>query len=317
MEKIKSIYVDWSAPSLSRGNVDISKTSWEIALIFRSTYFSRTLNDFSPVLYCDPITREYYEQTGMDKCFDEIVDILPIDSEEYDPRVFWAAGKFMAINHCDSPFLIMDLDLEIREKIDLSGFDVFCSHLELIDSRSKKFYPDPILLDKSGYFSERGIEFGDKALNTSLFYFKDIGLAKEYSNLALGYMKSVGEIEEKFSGNCYILLAEQRLLYEFCLSKGISPKTLISGHFISGKKLKDPKSHSFVNSNISEVSKYFLHVWGYKYDLSKDPKESSDFYERLMISSPLEIRDSIIESAFLNLEYSRNLEKFILNMEIN
>lgn len=311
MEKIKSIYVDWSSPSLYRGNFDISKKSWEIALIFRSTYFSKEINGFSPVLYCDSVTREYYEKTGMDKCFDEIVDILPIDSEEYNPKVFWAAGKFMAMNHCESPFIIMDLDLEIRKKIDLSQFDVFCSHLELIDSRSEKFYPDPNLLDREGYFSERGIEFGNKALNTSLFYFKDINLAKEYSNLSLGYMKSVREIEDKFSGNCYILLAEQRLLYEFCRIKGISPSTLISGHFVSGEKLKDPKSHSFVDSNISEVSKYFLHVWGHKYDLSKDPKEATNFYERLMLSSPLEIRDQIIESSFLNIEYSKSLKSFI------
>lgn len=311
MERIKSIYVDWSAPSLSRGNLDISKKSWEIALIFRSTYFSKEINGFSPVLYCDPITKEYYEQIGMDKCFDEIVDILPIESEEYNPRVFWAAGKFIAIDHCKSPFIIMDLDLEIRKKIDLSQFDVFCSHVEIIDSRCEKFYPDPSLLDTKGYFGDKGIKFGNKALNTSLFYFKDIGLAKEYSNLAMGYMKSLEEVDSEFEGNCYMLLVEQRLLWEFCESKGISPSTLISGHFASGEKLKDPGSHSFVNSNISEVSKYFLHVWGHKCSLSKDPKESSDFYERLMISSPAEIRDHIIESSFLNLEYSKNLENFV------
>jgi hypothetical protein len=309
MEKIKSIYVDWSSPSLSRGRLNLSKEDWEISLIHRSSFFSREINGFSPVLYCDPITREYYEFTGISKCFDEVIDILPV-GKEYNPGVFWAAGKFIAIKHCNSPFILMDLDLEIRKKIDLSTSEVFCSHLELIKDGNHEFYPDPLLLDKKGYFKNNGISFTDKALNTSLLYFKDIGIAKEYADLALGYINSSPEINPLFYNSSYILLAEQRLLYEFCSKEGIPVETLISGHFLSEGSSSTINPHSFVNSNISEVSEYFLHIWGYKKDLKDDPKLSKDLYERLTFSCPEWMRNPIIESCNLNSEYQVKVSNY-------
>jgi len=304
MEKIKSIYVDWSSPSLSRGRTNLSKEDWEIPLIYRSTYFAREINGFSPVLYCDPIIKEYYEFTGISKCFDEIIGILPIEGE-YNPGVFWAAGKFIAIEHCDSPFIMMDLDLEIRKKIDLSNFEVFCSHVELIGDENNEFYPDPSILDSKGYFEKNGISFTDSALNTSILYFKDLNAAKEYAKIALGYIRSFPEINPLYWDSSYILLAEQRLLYDFCRTREIKTDTLISGHFLSG----DTSFSSFVDSNITEVSKYFLHIWGHKYELRKDPVLSRNLFERLTHSSPEEIKNSIIESSALNSKYSSSIEE--------
>jgi hypothetical protein len=307
MKNIKSIYVDWSAPKLSRGLSFGFKSDWEIALIARSTYYSKEVNGFSPVLYCDPLTESYYYELGILDCFDEVFPILPESPEGYDPGVFWAAGKFEAILHCDSPFILMDLDLEIREKIDLSDCELFCSHVELIDRNSCLFYPEPRELDREGFFEKRGIGFGDKALNTSLLYFKDLNLAKEYSNLAMEYMKSISYVDPNMANNCYILLAEQRLLSEFSRIKGITPKTLISGHYLPSKAVIGEKDPPFIDSNMSEVAKYFLHIWGHKIHLDSDPSIANDLYMRLLYSSPTEIQ-SVIENA---VEYNHSLLQFV------
>ncbi len=293
MKNIKAIYVDCCAPSLSRNLPFRIKSDWEISLIIRSTYFSKEINGFSPTLYCDPLTESYYRELGILDCFDEVFPILSEHPEEYNPSIFWAGGKFEAILHCDSPFIVMDLDLELRNKIDLSDCEVFCSHVELIDSNACLFYPDPKDLDKSGYFKNLGIEFGNKALNTSLLYFKDINLSKEYAKIAMGYMKSIKQINPLLENNCYILLAEQRLLSDFCESKGIIPNTLISGNYIPSRAVIGDKEPPFENSNVSEVAKYFLHIWGHKIYLDSDPLLGKDLYERLLFSSPGYIRDKI------------------------
>ena len=44
---------------------------------------------------------------------------------------------------------------------------------------------------------------------------------------------------------------------------------------------------------MSEVAKYFLHIWGHKIHLDSDPDMSSDLYMRLLYSSPDEIQSAI------------------------
>jgi len=300
MENIKCIYVDWSAPRILKGLSVKPKKEWEIAILIRSVYYSKNINGFSPVLYCDKITEKYYQCLGIIDIFDEVFPILPIEEKEYNTSIFWAAGKFEAIKHCDSPFILMDLDLEIRKKIDLSDCEVFCSHEERIDENCCLFYPDPNLIDKRNYFRNIGVEFENRAINTSLLYFKDIELAKEYANISIDYMKTVKTPDENLEINSYILLAEQRFLSEFRRIKGISPKKLISGYYVPSKSVIGQMEPPFEESNVSEVSKYFLHIWGYKILLDSDPFLEMDLYRRLIIDSPDEIKDLIENSVELN-----------------
>jgi hypothetical protein len=303
VKNIKAVYVDWCAPRISRGLPIKIKKEWEIAILVRSTYYSRKINGFSPVLYCDPLTESYYRELGILDCFDEVFPILSVEEKEYNPGIFWAAGKFEAIKHCDSPFILTDLDLELRGKIDLSDCEIFCSHLEVIDRNCCLFYPDPEILDRNNYFKNIGIEFGNEAINTALLYFKDIDLAKEYANLAIDYMKSVKTTNETVESNSYILIAEQRLLSEFCRIKGIVPKKLISGYYLPSKAVIGEKDPPFKESNVFEVAKYFLHIWGYKVSLDADPFLEMDLYKMLLLSSPEPIKE-IVENA---VEYNYSL----------
>jgi hypothetical protein len=58
-----------------------------------------------------------------------------------------------------------------------------------------------------------------------------------------------------------------------------------------------------MESNISEISKYFLHIWGYKAYLDSDPFLEMDLYRTLLLSSPGLTKD-IIENA---VEYNYSL----------
>jgi hypothetical protein len=301
MDGIKAVYVDWHAPKKFRGSSSPVKKPWEIALIIRSTYFAREANSWSPVLYCDEITYSYYDKIGLLSHFDEVYPILPLDDIGFDPNVFWAGAKFIAMNNCDSPFVMMDLDAEIRFKVNLSDYDAFFTHYEGIIQGDIKFYPDPEYLDTNEFFKSRySFKWGEKAFNTCIFYISDIELAKEYSNTALDFMYNVDYINPAFEKVPYILLAEQRFVYEFCKIKNLKVGTLIKGEYIPTNYMHGVES--FVNSDLAEIGeKGFLHVWGYKSNLNSNEEEAESFFGNLISTTP-QLREPIVNSVRLNSE---------------
>ena len=303
MNRIKAVYVDWYAPKKFRGSSSPVKKPWEIALIIRSTHFSKESNSWSPVLYCDEVTYEYYKSIDLLKHFDEVKNILPLDMDMigFDPNVFWAGGKFIAMADCDSQFVMLDLDAEIRFKVDLSEFDGFFTHYEGILPGDIKFYPDPEYLDTKGFLENKySFEWGDRALNTCIFYLNDFNLAREYAMTALEFMRNVDDINPAFDRVPYILLAEQRFIYEFCRAKKLKIGTLIKGEYIPTNYMHGVDS--FIDSDIDEIGERgFLHVWGYKSELNSNTTEAESFFGNLLSTTPY-LKEPIINSVSLNSE---------------
>ena len=301
MNKIEAVYVDWHAPRKFRGASSPVKKPWEIALIIRSTYFAKEANSWSPVLYCDEITYEYYDKIGLLSHFDKVYPILPLTDIGFDPNIFWAGAKFIAMKNCDSPFVMMDLDAEIRFEVDLSDYDAFFTHYEGIIPGDIKFYPDPEYLDTGGFFKERySFEWGEKAFNTCIFHIKDLTLAKEYANAALDFMYGVSSVNPAFEKVPYILLAEQRFVYEFCKIKDLKVGTLIKGEYIPTNYMHGVDS--FINSDLAEIGeKGFLHVWGYKSNLNSNDEEAESFFGNLISTVP-QLSKHIVNSVSLNSE---------------
>jgi hypothetical protein len=296
----KAVYVDWFMPRKNRGVNTLYKKPWEIAMIIRSCHYSRTANNLSPILYCDSETYEYYKNTGLDSSFDEVRPILPLNPG-FNPSIFWAAGKFFAIQDMDENFIMMDLDAEVRFRLDLDGIDLFCSHVEDIYSEDLSFYPRPEYLDPHDFLGKKlSANWSNKAYNTSILYFKDIKVAHEYSSQALEFIQTLSTINPAFERG-YILLAEQRFLYEFAKAKQLNVDTMISGLYKPGdsdKKLEGV----FVNSNIEEVGiKGFLHVWGFKNKIHGDEEEEQTLFGQL-IASKVNLRDQIVSCVSKNRE---------------
>lgn len=304
-----ALYVDWHLPKKVRGLANPSKKPWEIAMIVRTTHYSRKVNGFSPVLYCDPETYEYYKKVDLLENFDEVRPVLPSETE-FNPSIFWAAGKFHAIERCTEPFLMIDLDAEIRFKLNFEHFDVFCAHPEGVSKRDLAFYPDPAYLDPKDFFGKRlGITWSNKAFNTCLLYFKDNKLAQEYASVALEYMRSLDVINPAFENVAYILLAEQRFLYDYCRLRGLEVGTLIAGKY-------EPTNNyvgldHFEGQDMAEMGKRgFLHVWGFKSKFSRSKIEEDSFFGTL-VAANVELRDRIINSVTKNMELFPILAKNI------
>lgn len=300
MRPTKAIYVDWFMPRKKKGAISKFKKPWEIAMIVSSTYFSRECNNLSPILYCDPEIHEYYKEVGLDKCFDEIRPILPTNPE-FNPAIFWSAGKFIAINDIEEDFLMIDLDAEVRFEIDFSDCDVFCAHAEAILDHDLVYYPEPEFIDTKGYFTSKyGFNWDKKAYNTSLLYFKDIQIAKEYATEALNFVHVTDTINPAFELG-YILLPEQRFLHEFCKSKELKVASLISGIYQPEDTLRKTECY-FEDSDIDEISKKgFLHIWGFKKKMLNIEEEEQSLFDALL-SSRLNLKDCIIECVVKNKE---------------
>jgi hypothetical protein len=190
---------------------------------------------------------------------------------------------------------------EVRFKLDLEKYDVFCAHREEVSKGDLWFYPDTEYLDKHNYLaSKHNIVWSDMAYNTSLLYFNDLNLAKEYADSALAFIRGVGEINPAFEKVAYILLAEQRFLYEYCRSKNLNVGVLIEGRYIP-IGLKNGVA-PFIDSNLEEVAERgFLHVWGFKNEMHKNKEIEDSFFGSLM-SSRLSLRDDIVNSVSRNYE---------------
>jgi hypothetical protein len=302
MTPTKALYVDWHLPRKNSGKNVPFRKAWEIAMIIRTTYFSKHINNLSPVLYCDKDIYDYYESIDLLKHFDEVHPILP-DSVDFNPTVFWAAGKFFAMLHCQENFLMMDLDAEVRFKIDFENSDVYCAHMEDVSEGDIWFYPDPLYLDSNDMLGRKhNIEWSDLACNTSILAFKELSLAKEYASSALEFIRSIESVNPAFEKVAYILLAEQRFLYEFVRSKNLELKTLIQGRYVPTALKNGP---AFIDSDVDAVGeKGFLHVWGFKVEIHGDEEAEQTFFGSL-ITSRLNLRDDIVGSV------SRNYELYV------
>jgi hypothetical protein len=294
----KAVYVDWHLPKKKRGAGLPFKKPWEIAMIVRSTHFSRVYNDLSPVLYCDEDTFEYYDELGLLKHFDDVHMILP-NEVDYDANIFWSAGKFYAIQHCEENFVMLDLDAEIRFKFDFEDFDVYCAHLESVERTDLKYYPDAQYLDTKDHLGKKyNVNWGDSACNTSVLYIKDLDFAKKYANAAIDFITNVDDINPAFEKNSYMLLVEQRLLCEL-----INADALKLGCMISGKHIPNNTSRglpAFEDSNLEEVLDMgFLSVCGFKNDMLGNKEREEEFFGDL-ISSFHEISSDIIYSVSMN-----------------
>jgi hypothetical protein len=298
MNPTKALYVDWHTPRRNAGKLTPEKRPWEIAMIIRSAHFARKYNNLSPVLYCDTDTYNYYNKIGLLKHFDSVRPILPMNTT-FNASAFWAAGKFYAIMDCNEPFILIDLDAEIRFKIDYGDCDVYCTHLERIVEDDLKFYPRPEYLDTENYIGNNfNIEWSEAACNTCLLAFNDLDFAKEYASSAIKFMESLDATNPAFSNVSYIVLIEQRFLYELCRSRGKKIGSMISGNYIpTNFGLGLP---SFENSDLEEIAnKGFFHVWGFKNDIRKSNAVEDEFFGSLLSTAP-DVKDSILEVVSIN-----------------
>ena len=205
----------------------------------------------------DKTGKRLYDESGLSRVWDSVLDIIPDDLEGIDPLVFWAAGKLIALRELDSDAALVDEDLIVWKKLKLSDKKVTAAHREYI---TPEIYPDPGVFGVDFPLLDR-LDRNVMPCNTAFLYIPDRSLRLFYVNQSIAFMKAA-------SGRCTqdrlrpMVFAEQRLLAMLCAYTGTEINTLL------------------------DVNKLFIaqddytHLWGAKQAMRDNDDYRNGFIER-------------------------------------
>lgn len=195
MSNFKIIYVNWTKPYFNKskftGIKSYLKEEGEVPLEYKLEDYEKLMQIHSFVsakrhtgapikMYTDTAGYEYYRKENMLQYFDEVdVDFLNSVNENPDinPTQFWTSGKILSICNEEPPFLFLDTDFFLLEKIPDWVFekDVTHAHWELLRAW---------LYVTEGRVKEFGLdipEFSETMLipNTCFLFMNDTQLVKD------------------------------------------------------------------------------------------------------------------------------------------
>jgi hypothetical protein len=135
MNDFKIIYVTWTKPFFNKNNFtgikSYLKDGSQAPLEYKLEDYEKLMQIYSftsakrhtgaPIkMYTDTAGYEYYRKENMLQYFDEVdVDFLnSVNADSsIDPAKFWTSGKILSICNEKPPFLFLDTDLFLLNKI--------------------------------------------------------------------------------------------------------------------------------------------------------------------------------------------------------
>lgn len=204
-------------------------------------------------LYCDSVFYDYISDLGLLWLWDfidtRVLDDLPKD---IDYNTFWAFPKMIVNSLQTTEFCNLDLDFFARKKIDLDGYDLVASHIELSDD-IEYFYPDYIAgLPK-------------KSFNVCFLKVSDLQTYRKYFEFALEFVLQNPTRKGGSHKASLMIFVEQRLLYKFFEDK--RTKVLETNFY-------DANIADFLGERNDDL----FHLWNLKEDFLDGFGELKEFY---------------------------------------
>lgn len=191
---------------------------WEILTLRLSAMLWRRYN--GPIgIMTDRAGAAFLKENSLDGCYDEIRLLPPLKWYGFDQKVFWAAGKIVALQYIQLPCAILDLDMLIWDTLDFAGASLAAAHIEHIDG---EYYcpPEHFAMSPSYTFPPEW-DYTAEPLNTSLLYMTDSDFRDYYVNASLDFMQH--ERNTFDNGSSCMIFAEQRILAMCAKHRGIKP----------------------------------------------------------------------------------------------
>jgi len=189
------VYVNWSQPFFKRDKLrghgfkifkdlqssEYFKPDYEIYFTILSVMYWKKYNGPTK-LYTDKVGLEYYTKIGIIDIWDEVdIDTLENFNElGIDGGIFWTSAKSYIISHHIGPFVFLDLDFIVRQKLPDWVFekDVTIPYWEIPRGY---YYPSYQELNSLSHWKPQN-EFYYNMLvpNTSFIYLNNSQIQKEY-----------------------------------------------------------------------------------------------------------------------------------------
>jgi len=262
-------HVVWDPPRTSKWE------SWEVLLQVLSAVMWK--EGFGPIkLLCDAKTLEYFKSIGVDELYDEIDVFDNSMLKGIDPDIYFAAAKLLGMLQVqDDQCAFIDTDLLLTPpKTPIDETNVYVFHREYpIES----VYPD--LWDR--WKSPIPTDSETHAMNCALVYWPNRELRRNYASMALKFMRT-NDYHGMYDKNVLMVNAEQRMLGFYLKHRGIIPD-----YYIKDIYIPDPDHVSLswiedgLGSNLKNLKKEFLHLWGHKKELRNNKIEAAQYTFRL------------------------------------
>jgi hypothetical protein len=295
MNNLKVIYVTWTKPFFNKNNFtgikSYLKDGSEAPLEYKLEDYEKLMQIYSFTsakrhtgarikMYTDTAGYEYYRKENMLQYFDEVdVDFLnSVNADSnIDPAKFWTSGKILSICNEEPPFLFLDTDFFILDKIPDWVFekDVTHAHWELL--RAWLYVTEGRVKDE---FKLDIPEFSETMLipNTSFLFMKDNDLVKAIQKRYRELHLQIVTKDYNYVPDELWLMTDQNILGYILRDKNADVGHAINKIYIqfadntSGKLVgKTPVWTHFDNIEKQLPEVKYHHVWFEKTHLHQNP----------------------------------------------
>ncbi len=220
---MNGIHVNSTAPFFSRHpGAEYGAERFSLLCTVISALEWRKMNG-AIFMVTDRIAAEYYRKNGLDKVWDSVLELIPCDTEGINPDMFWAAGKLIALRDISENAALVDEDLIVWKKLELSDTAVTAAHREYL---SPDIYPDPYLFGVRDFPMLDKLDLSVLPCNTAFLYIPDGSFRLFYANQSIAFMKAASR-DKCDDRLCRMVFAEQRLLAMLCAFTGTPVDTLM------------------------------------------------------------------------------------------
>ncbi len=279
---MRAIQVLWSVPRMSslaeqqERDDPFQLRDFDILLMVLSAAKWRQLNG-TVRLYADDRALRAIEHLGLTSLWDDIDNTLlsRANTAAINPRMFWCAGRLLALQQEECPCVFLDLDMIVWRDLEpyYDGVDVRFTHWESVQP-SYWYCRRKDLRTPPSYRFKRSWDWTAPAANMAIFYVANRDFKNYYVDEALRFMKnnSVG-LQIDVPDTPELLFADQRLLTLCAREMGITTYPFLEAVW-------SPKRSSFMRHDpvhgpwrfdMVTGQTLFTHLWFSKLDLLEAP----------------------------------------------
>jgi hypothetical protein len=251
----------WTKPVTASGN-RFEMNDAEMLTMIVSALMWRRYNG-SIKLYTDKTGYEFVRKNKLLELWDGGIDtdVLVNNCYPIEPRIFWAAGKLMALEACAAPCVMLDTDLIVMKSITnlLEQSAITALHAEALEPDA--YLPAHLLKKPAGYIFPDYYNWEVLPSNTAFVYIRDEKFKRFYVEESHRFMFRNTEMPKEMVSQ--MVFAEQRMLSMCANHAGLSVTHLLA------------KPFSLSNDSV-------IHLWGFKEPLRKSTHLQAVFAKQLL-----------------------------------
>ncbi|MFW6009312.1 MAG: DUF6734 family protein, partial [archaeon] len=279
VKNLLAYHTNWTKPAISPKKEYSNRIFNIMATILSALEWRK--NNGSIKLYTDKIGYNYYKNLNLLDIWDRGVDIETLENipEDINPKVFFAAGKFYALEKEPLGSISIDRDLITWKNIyhKVENKKLIITHREAVGYHFG-YIPKEKLVIPKGYEFEENLDWTINPCNMSLFRFNDQEFKDKFINHLKFYIKGNDDIKLQHDiiiGNyvAEMLFVEQRYVSMLAKKMDIDINPVLKNEILENNW----------DNMIYNPEGLLTHIWVFKKNIDRRPKDKEWLTRRLLM----------------------------------